>query len=68
MSKTFWSVTYSVWGRDCTSERWFDSKEAAYEFAAQDYHDTPVRHTYKNEKKIREIEEIVKHQAAHNAF
>lgn len=46
MAKTFWSVTYRTCGSDFTRTAWFDSKTAADEFAAHDYRDDPVRHTF----------------------
>lgn len=59
MTKTFWSVTYRTWGSDFTSTAWFDSKDAADEFAAHDFRDDPVRHTYRSASSIREAEQLV---------
>ena len=59
MAKTFWSVTYRAWGAVGTSTAWFDSKAAADEFAAHDFRDDPVRHTYRSASSIREAERLV---------
>ncbi len=59
MTKTFWSVKYSVLGAYFTQTAWFDSKAAADEFAAHDYRDDPVRHTFRSASSIREAEQLV---------
>ena len=60
MGKTFWSVDYAVWGSDFLHVKWFDNKDAAFEFASQDYHDRPVAHHFRSAKSIKEAEEAVK--------
>lgn len=64
MKKTFYSVTYSVWGSSFSREAWFDSKSAAEAFAAHDYRDDPVSHTYSKADSIRAAEERVAATAA----
>lgn len=59
MKKTFYSVTYSTWGKDRPTEKWFDNLEEAKKFAARDYCDNPIAHTFRNAEKIAEIEEII---------
>ena len=40
---TFYKVTYGVWGADKPRTRYFDSKEAAYDFYnSRDHIDKPV--------------------------
>lgn len=56
MTKTFYSVTYSVWGSGFLHAAWFDSKAAAEAFAAHDYRDAPVAHTYRKADSIRRAE------------
>ena len=60
--KTFYSVDYIALGMMRASTRWFDNLEEAKEFAKEDFRDNPVRHTYKNEKKIKEIERLIEIQ------
>lgn len=62
MRKTFYSVEFAVWGADRTSTMWFDNLAAAKEFAAHDYRDNPVAHTYSRPEKIAEIESIINEQ------
>ena len=59
MAKTFYSVTYAVWGSDFCREAWFDSKAAADDFAAYDFRDAPVAHSYRKADSIRAAEERV---------
>lgn len=59
MKKTFWSVTYAMWGADGTMEAWFDNKVEAVEFADADYRDEPVRHTVSKPETIRHYDELV---------
>ena len=59
MTKTFYSVTYAVWGSDFCRTAWFDSKAAADDFAAHDYRDDPVAHTYRKADSIRAAEDRV---------
>lgn len=59
MSKTFWSVQYSVLGAPQPLVAWFDNKEDVAEFAKRDYTDKPIRHTYGNADKIKQAEELV---------
>lgn len=59
MTKTFYSVTYAVWGSDFLRAAWFDSKGAADDFAAHDYRDDPVAHTYRKADSIRAAEDRV---------
>lgn len=56
MTKTFYSVTYGVWGSAFLRAAWFDSKAAAEAFAAHDYRDAPVAHTYRKADSIRSAE------------
>lgn len=62
MKKTFYSVKFAVIGGDRPSTMWFDNLEEAKKFAAHDYRDNPVTHTYSNPKKIADIEEIISEQ------
>ena len=64
MKKTFYSVTYSVWGSSFSREAWFDSKAAADDFAAHDFRDDPVAHTYSKADSIRAAEDRVTATAA----
>lgn len=64
MKKTFYSVTYAVWGSDFCREAWFDSKTAADDFAAYDFRDTPVAHTYRKADSVRAAEDRVAATAA----
>lgn len=64
MAKTFYSVTFAVWGSDFCRAAWFDGKAAADSFAAHDYRDSPVRHTYRNADSIRAAEDRVAATAA----
>ena len=64
MKKTFYSVTYAVWGSDFCREAWFDSKAAADAFAAHDFRDDPVAHHYRKAGSIRTAEERVAATAA----
>lgn len=59
MAKTFYSVTYAVWGSSFCREAWFDNKDAAADFAAHDFRDAPVAHTYRKADSIRTAEERV---------
>lgn len=59
VKKTFYSVTYAVWGSDFRREAWFDSKDAADAFSAHDYRDDPVAHTYSKADSIRAAEDRV---------
>ena len=59
MKKTFWSVTYSVWGANEPLEAWFDDKSEAVEFADADYRDKPVRHAVSKPETIRHYDELV---------
>ena len=61
MAKTFYSVTY--WDGSAKMTKWFDNAEKANEFADHKYRDDPVRHTYKNPEKIKEVEEIIERQS-----
>jgi len=40
--KTYYSVTYAVWGADTPRMAWFDNKKEAEQFAAHDYRNDPV--------------------------
>lgn len=64
MKKTFYSVTYAVWESDFCREAWFDNKSAAEDFAAHDFRDAPVAHTYSKADSIRAAEERVAATAA----
>ena len=64
MKKTFYSVTYAVWGSSFAHEAWFDSKAAADDFAAHDFRDDPVAHTYRKADSIRAAEDRVAATAA----
>ena len=64
MSKTFYSVTYAVWGSSFCREAWFDSKDAADDFAAYDFRDAPVAHSYRKADSIHAAEERVAATAA----
>lgn len=68
MTKTFWSVKYSVWGSSIPHEEWFDNKEAADEFAAHDYRDNPVAHRFSNPEKIAAAEFAVKNGCWPNKY
>ena len=59
MRKTYYSVQYGIWGANKPGTAWFDNKEEADRFAAHDYRDDPVRHTYSREDSIRDAEELV---------
>lgn len=59
MTKTFYSVTFAVWGSDFCRAAWFDSKTAADVFAAHDFRDAPVAHTYRKADSIRAAEDRV---------
>lgn len=59
MAKTFYSVTFAVWGSDFCRAAWFDSKAAADDFAAHDFRDSPVAHTYRKADSIRAAENRV---------
>lgn len=56
MAKTFYSVTFAVWGSDFCRTAWFDDRAAADAFASQDYRDDPVIHTYRKSDSIRAAE------------
>lgn len=64
MKKTFYSVTYAVWGSDFRRAAWFDNKAAADDFAAHDFRDAPVAHTYRKADSIRAAEDRVAATAA----
>lgn len=64
MIKTFYSVTFAVWGSDFCRAAWFDSKAAADAFAAHDFRDSPVAHTYRKADSIRAAEDRVAATAA----
>lgn len=64
MKKTFYSVTYAVWGSSFCRESWFGSKAAADDFAAHDYRDDPVAHTYSKTDSIRAADDRVAATAA----
>ena len=64
MKKTFYSITYAVWGSSFCREAWFDSKADAETFAAHDYRDAPVAHTYSKADSIRAAEDRVAATAA----
>lgn len=64
MTKTFYSVTFAVWGSDFCHTAWFDSKAAADDFAAHDFRDDPVAHTYRKADSIRAAEDRVAATAA----
>ena len=68
MKKTFYSVTYAVWGSDFRREAWFDNKAAADDFAAHDFRDAPVAHTYRKANSIRAAEDRVAATAAELIF
>ena len=57
--KTFYSVKYSVWGADGQSEKWFDNKPEAEEFAKRDYTDSPVAHNCSKEETIAKYKQLV---------
>ena len=59
MAKTFYSMTFAVWGSDFFWTAWFDSKTAADAFAAHDFRDAPVAHTYRKADSIRAAEDRV---------
>ena len=46
MKKTFYSVTYAVWGSGFCREAWYASKAAADATADHDYRNDPVAHAY----------------------
>lgn len=62
--KTLYSVDYKTWGSDITRTRWFDNKDAATEFANQDYHDDPVAHNFKLDR----ANEIMEDQRMEDAY
>lgn len=64
MAKTFYSVTFAVWGSDFCRSAWFDSKAAADDFAPHDFRDAPVAHTYRKAGSIRAAENRVAATAA----
>lgn len=64
MKKAFYSVTYAVWGSSFRREAWFDNKAAADAFAAHDFRDAPVAHTYRKADSIRAAEDRVAATAA----
>lgn len=59
MKKTFYTVHYTGIGYNDISTAWFDNKEEADKFAARDYADKPVRHTFSRPEVIREAERLV---------
>ena len=64
MKKTFYSVTYAVWGSSFCRTAWFDSKAAADDFAAHDFRYAPVAHIYRKADSIRAAEDCVAATAA----
>lgn len=64
MAKTFYSVTFAVWGSDFCRSAWFDDKAAADDFAAHDFRDAPAAHTYSKAGSIRAAENRVAATAA----
>ena len=60
MATTFWAVKYAVWGSNVDHYAWFADKEQAEEFAAHDYRDKPVRHTYTRSDSIHDAWERVR--------
>lgn len=57
-SKTFWSVTYKLYGDNHSRALWFYTKEEAEQYAGNE-HSQPIKHTYRNPFKIAEIEHII---------
>lgn len=57
MKKTFWSVTYSVYGGKAHT-MWFNTREEAERYAGNN-HSQPISHIYSNPFKIAEIEHII---------
>lgn len=64
MAKTFYSVTFAVWGSDFCRAAWFYDKAAADDFAAHDFRDAPAAHTYSKAGSIRAAENRVAATAA----
>ena len=58
-TKTFYTVTYKVWGTNGKSTATFDNKLDAKNFASRDYTDKPVRHTLSDQRKIASFENSV---------
>ena len=58
-AKTFWSVTYAIYGAYHTRTMWFRTKEEAEAFAKGDHTDLPIRHTFSRPESIAEIEHII---------
>lgn len=59
MKKTFYTVNYTGVGYNGISTAWFDNKEEADKFAARDYADKPVRHTFSKPEVIKDAEMLV---------
>ena len=57
--KTYYSVTYSTWGRSGTQEAWFDDKARADKFANHDYRDKPIAHRVSNPSTVKRYDELV---------
>lgn len=66
MKKTFYSVKCAVWGghNGQTTDIWFDNLTEAKKFAAHDFRDAPVTHTFSRPEKIAEIESLIYEQNA----
>lgn len=64
MKKTFYSVTYAVWGSSFCRTAWFGTKAAADAFAAHDFRDDPVAYTYSKADSICAAEDRVAATAA----
>ena len=58
-TKTFYTVTYAVWGACRPRTAYFDNRADADKFASRDYTDKPVRHTLSDQRKITEFENYV---------
>lgn len=61
MNKTFWSVTYKIYGGNHTRILWFYTKEEAERYAGNE-HSRPIRHTYSNPVVIAKIDHIIDHE------
>ena len=59
MSKTYYSVSYAVWGADNKKEAWFDDKAKANNFASHDYRDNPIIHNVSKPEAIKKYDELV---------
>lgn len=62
MKKTFWSVTYAIYGAYHTSTMWFKTKEEAEAFAKGNHTDLPIRRIFNDPLKIAAIEHIIDHE------